>query len=234
MSCEMLPILHLPPVSVRDELARKLLEVLCGYSPGSNAWLRGSLATNVADQYSDIDVAWELANDDVESALRAVRTLLSQLKHIECIRIDPEFRDSPAYRLVFIRFSEFPLFWRLDLEIYARLAQRSTNRRIRQTGLPSDWSKAESALANPVAAVKACKRQEHETAMLLLKRALVRVGGSPTVSDISTAVWHKSQPIPRRSSPIRLRSLSKWHDWYRTKSSAGLRLATFPLKIPKR
>jgi hypothetical protein len=81
----------------------------------------------------------------------------------------------PRHRLIFIRFADLPLFWRIDLEVFARSAHRDPNCDGRATASSEDWSPAESALNNAIAAVKACKRGNSIQARQLLERAFLRL-----------------------------------------------------------
>jgi predicted nucleotidyltransferase len=48
--------------AIRTRLADRIVERLAAAAPGSGAVLRGSLAEQRADQYSDIDVLWDVAD----------------------------------------------------------------------------------------------------------------------------------------------------------------------------
>lgn len=187
-----LPELTLPDLSVRTKIADQILGCLLASIPGSTACLRGSLAGGTSDAYSDIDILWEVEDALFPFATENVRDSLSQVRTIQSFRIDPEFRDSSMYRLLFVRFEGLPLFWRVDLEIFARSAGRNTDGETRMSSLPSDWSLAESALANSIAAIKACKRGKPDQAQELLERAFVRLGLEFTAANARDAIMQLS------------------------------------------
>jgi 8-oxo-dGTP pyrophosphatase MutT (NUDIX family) len=70
--------------------------------------------------------------------------------------------------------SDLPLFWRLDLDVRGASARPDEPR-----ARGEDWSPAESALANAVAAVKAELRARPAEAAALLGRGFDRVGLPP-------------------------------------------------------
>ena len=163
--------------SIRIRLAEGIVERLAAAAPGSEAVLWGSLAEQRADQYSDIDVLWDVPDALFGTCVATVRDILSTLHPVESFRSDPEWQNADKRRLFFVRFAAVPLFWRLDLDVYARSIYRdhtydAGNPRARAY----DWSWTESALANGVAAVKACLRHDEGEARVLLERAYRRVG----------------------------------------------------------
>jgi predicted nucleotidyltransferase len=93
-----------PPISIRTDFARKLLAALWSCMPDSRARLRGSLASGTADKYSDIDLAWEIPDDCFQKGINTLVWGLRSVGETESLRTDPEFRESSAYRLIFIRY----------------------------------------------------------------------------------------------------------------------------------
>ena len=167
---------HLNPLD-RARLADEVVRQFHKAFPGSRAELRGSLAEGRADEYSDIDICWEVADTDFPPCLASLRSILDSVRPVESLRSDPDFQNSQKCRLLFVRFRDMPLFWRLDLEV---IVQSLRGHPISQVGKPhakgTDWSATESALANTVAAIKAHLRQNDEEAYALLSRAYVMVG----------------------------------------------------------
>jgi hypothetical protein len=177
--------LHLDPAD-RADLADKVLDALRHASPGSRVEFRGSLAQGTADQYSDIDLRWEVPDSDFARCVTGVRSILESVRLVKSIRSDPEFQNSRKRRLFFARFDDTPLFWRLDLEVFARsIGGDETYDVGNPDARGSDWSATESALANAVAAIKAHLRQNHQEAHSLLTRAYDRVGLS--IPDLEMA-----------------------------------------------
>jgi hypothetical protein len=160
--------LHLDPAD-RAELAHKVLNALRHSSPGSRAEFRGSLAQGTADQYSDIDVRWEVPDSDFPRCVTAVRSILDSVRPVESLRSDPEFQDSRKRRLFFAR----------------SIGGDETYDVGNPNARGSDWSATESALANAVAAIKAHLRQDDQEAHSLVTRAYHRVGLS--IPDLELA-----------------------------------------------
>ena len=168
-----------PPLdpTIRDTLAQRLLAALQDSQPGSLAELRGSLAAGTSDAYSDIDLLWEIPDDSFSRVVESIPALLGKVHPITSLRFDPVFRQSSTHRLVFVQFENLPLFWRLDLEIFAQSAQRDPDAGRQEPPLPDpDWSPTHSALMNAIAAIKAVLRGRQEQARELLARAYARVG----------------------------------------------------------
>lgn len=167
-------------LSQRADLARDVLDELRQASAQSRVALRGSLASGCADQYSDIDALWELPDEDFLTCVDTISTVLARVRPVESVRSDPYFQRSQKRRLFFVRFRGVPLFWRLDLDVFATSVGRDPeydldNLQARGT----QWSLTESALANAVAAVKAHLRHRDTDAHALLARAYQRVGVTP-------------------------------------------------------
>jgi hypothetical protein len=161
----------------RTRLVDRILGCLEEAAPGSHALLRGSLAANTADPYSDIDVLWEVPDADFQRCVASLEKNLSSVRPVASLRSVPEFQNSQKRRLIFVRFESTPLFWRLDLDIFARSIQRDPEYDLNNPNARgSEWSLTESALMNGVAAVKAHLRGKDEEARQLLVRAYGRVG----------------------------------------------------------
>jgi hypothetical protein len=164
----------------RTVLANTILVSLRQRVPDSIAVLRGSLARNDADYYSDIDVRWEVPDDRFASAVTEVGNTLATAGAIESLRSDPAFQHSEKRRLLYVRFQNVPLFWRLDLDVLARSVGRDdAYDRTNAAARGSVWSPTESALMNVVGALKAHYRKDEETARELLRRGYERVGPTP-------------------------------------------------------
>ena len=163
-------------VSIRGSLAERALGALREAVPGSIAELTGSLAGAQADQYSDIDLLWEVPDGDFVSGVSKVEDILSEVQPVESLRSDPDFQNSNKRRVIFVQFTDMPLFWRVDIEIFARSIQRDHNYDLRnESARGSDWSPYHSALMNAIAAIKALLRKQPQTASALIERAFSRV-----------------------------------------------------------
>lgn len=141
----------------------QLRRALHAAQPGSVASLRGSLAAGRADAWSDIDLSWRVSDGD--DALKALPEALEAAGRVESLRLDPEL--DPDRRLVFVRFRDWSLFQRVDLDVVGSFhgARPPWDR---------GWSRAESAVMNAVAAVRALHRERGDVDGLI-QRGLERV-----------------------------------------------------------
>lgn len=160
----------------RDQLVDRLLQKLPEAAPESTVLLRGSLAEQLADQYSDIDLLWDVPDHLFARCDSQMPTIISAVHPIESFRSDPDFQNSDRRRLFFVRFADLPPFWRLDLDLMATSIQRDRTYDVdNPLARGSAWSPTESALANAVAAIKAHLRGHRGLADELLARAYQRV-----------------------------------------------------------
>ena len=166
-----------PEAKLRAQLVDRVLSCLGKAVPDSEALLRGSLAGNSADQYSDIDVLWEVPNSHFGSSIDDLKEVLSRVHPVESLRWDPDTQGPERRRLAFVRFKGVPLFWRLDFEIHAKSTNRDREFEPHiSKSESSKWSLTESALMNAVAAAKAHLRDNDDEAKQLLLRGYRRVG----------------------------------------------------------
>lgn len=161
---------------IRDTLAKEIISALKSAEPQSTAQLRGSLAIGRADLYSDIDIHWEISDEHFASLVEQVEEILSSVHPLENVSSDPDFQNSDRRRLIFLRFKDMPLFWRVDLEIFATSLQGDDTYDVDNPGARgNDWSLTRSALMNAVAAIKALLRGQDDNAAALLSRGFQRV-----------------------------------------------------------
>jgi hypothetical protein len=167
----------------RARLVADLLRELTAAFPGSAALLRGSLADGHADLYSDIDLLWDVPDTAFSAAIAALPLILEAVRPVASLRFDPDFQHSAKRRLAFVRFAGVPLFWRVDLDVFARSVDRDPDYdRDNPSARGTSWSFVESSLANAIAAIKAQRRGRDNEAAELLARAEARVGiASPAV-----------------------------------------------------
>lgn len=164
---------------------RSALEAAC---PGSRATLIGSLAAGTADAFSDIDVEWVVPDARFLASVTAAPEALARLRPVAAVRSDPEFHHSDRRRLLFVRFADVPLFWRLDLSVRAESIAHEADY---DAGNPAaraeegEWSRPASALANALGAVKAVGRRRPDDARGLLDRGFARIGED----DRATGDW---------------------------------------------
>ncbi|KDN81953.1 hypothetical protein [Kitasatospora cheerisanensis] len=163
----------------RDALAAAVRTALERCCDGSSTDLLGSLAAGTADRFSDIDLRWVVPDAAFPSCLAAGTAALAAVRPVEQVRSDPDFLHSDRRRLLFVRFSGVPLFWRLDLDVRAASVADDPGYDAENPDARADdteWSRPASALANAVAAVKALARRRPATAHGLIARAFARLG----------------------------------------------------------
>ncbi len=190
--------------SVRSRLVAEIQEHLIVAVPGSEVVLRGSLAEHRADSYSDIDLLWEVPDADFILAATGLPLTLSSVRSIASLRFDPDFQLSAKRRLAFVRFAGVPLFWRVDLAIFAESIGRDPDYdRDNLAARGNDWSLTESALMNVVAAVKAQRRGHPYLAAELLARGEERVGVKRAGNDVDARMIHIVTCIADQDSAVR-------------------------------
>ncbi|WP_144763025.1 hypothetical protein [Curtobacterium sp. 9128] len=160
-----------------DAGIRALSAALVAAVPASAVALRGSRAAGTADEYSDVDLDWQVGASG-SWALETLPSALHTVGAVESLRLDPD--DDRGRRLVFVRFTAWSVFHRVDLEVHGdfRPAPPSWD-------LP--WSAAESALMNAVAAVKAARRGRGDVDGLLTRGA-ARIGETAPVGSVTERV----------------------------------------------
>jgi len=142
----------------------------------SRVHLRGSLATGTADRYSDIDLGWFVPDGAIGSAIDAVSQAVRRAYRVERIRIDPDFARSDRRRTVFIRLTDLPLFWRIDLDIRTQSIASDEYDVDNPLARSEDgWSRPASAIENAVAALKAVMRNQPDKAAELLMCGFDRI-----------------------------------------------------------
>jgi predicted nucleotidyltransferase len=173
----------------RARLVADLLAELTAAVPGSAALLRGSLAAGRADIYSDIDLLWDVPDAAFDAAIFELPVNLERVRPVTSLRFDSDFQHSAKRRLAFVRFAGVPLFWRVDLDVFARSIGRDPDYdRDNPTARGAAWSFTESSLANVIAAIKAQRRGRDTEAAALLARAEARVGVASPVADLQSRI----------------------------------------------
>jgi hypothetical protein len=91
--------------------------------------------------------------------------------------------------LAFVRFAGVPLFWRVDLDVFAGSAGRDPDYdRDNPSARDTSVSLAESSLANAIAAIKALRRGRDNEATELLARAEARIGAASPAVDLRSRI----------------------------------------------
>ncbi len=159
--------------------------------PGSDARLRGSLASGRADRYSDIDICWVVPDDRFAVAKGLAGDAARRVRPVTSVRIDPGLARSDRRRLVFLRLAGLPLFWRVDLDIlaYSVAADDAYDAGNDAARSEAGWSRPASAIENAVAALKAAVRGQAGTADGLLQRGYERIGAGPgTATSLAASI----------------------------------------------
>lgn len=173
----------------RQLLAQALLASLVAACPGSYAALRGSIARGTADQWSDIDLLWIVPDAGFEAAVARVPDALGVVRAVAALRSDPDLQLSTGRRLLYARLQGVPLFWRVDLAVFAASVGEDWAYDLDNPAARGNaWSWPESALANAVAAVRAFRRGRHDEAIALLARAAERIGAPLPAGDLPRQV----------------------------------------------
>ena len=183
-------------INARHTLVQRLLDALRRASPASVVELKGSLAEGRSDQYSDIDILWETLDADFITNVNHIEETLSEVQPIESLRSDPNFLNSEKRRIIYVQFKDTPLFWRVDIAVFAQSIRRDPDYDLHnEAARGDDWSPSHSALMNAIAAIKALLRNRPCVASGLLERAFKRVNLAVPVST------------PRESIPLLLNSI---------------------------
>ncbi len=162
---------------IRAALVQRICTALHSALPASTVQLRGSLAAGTADAYSDIDLLWEVPDKVFPAAVAVIAAALAQAQPVESLRSAPEFQHSDRRRLFFVQFVDMPLFWRADIDLFARSVHRDWQYDVdNPAARGNDWSLTHSALMNAIAAVKALLRGNDAVAEGLLARGFERIG----------------------------------------------------------
>ena len=162
--------------SVRRSLADAVTRALEGAVAGSSAGLRGSIARGTSDPYSDIDVFWELPDLLLHDAIDDLPEILAAVGPIESIRADPLLQNSDKRQLLFVQFADVPLYWRVDIEVFAVSIRRDDAYDLDNRDARGDrWSLTHSALANGVVALKSLLRGDAARACESLRNAYARI-----------------------------------------------------------
>ncbi|MEE2658704.1 MAG: nucleotidyltransferase domain-containing protein [Candidatus Latescibacterota bacterium] len=162
--------------SERNEIAKAIVAILQEEAPGSVTELHGSLAEGKADSYSDIDLLWEVRDEDFTALCYGLEETLSRVRAIASLRFDIKTQRSTKHRRAFVRFSGLPLFWWVDLEIFARSIRCERHfDEDNPLARGAEWSYTHSALMCAVAAIKAQLRGRGSTALELVSSGFQKI-----------------------------------------------------------
>ncbi len=164
---------------------------------GSRAFLSGSLAGERNDEYSDIDVVWEVPDAQFMVCVENLGEILSRVQPLESIRSDPPLQLSMKHRLIYARFADVPLFWRVDIEVCAESIHRDLEYDLNNPDARgSAWSLPESALMNAVRAIKLHLRQNDGEARIVAATAFDRIGVEPPALPLPELIVDLCNQVP--------------------------------------
>lgn len=164
------PISVMPELSLRTERAKKVAAALMAALPGSVIEMRGSYARGTTDQFSDIDLMWEVPDESFLDATGQLETVLQDIAPVERLRSLPAFQRSDRRRHYIGYFVDLPLFWRIDIELFAASLQRDYDYdRYNPAARGRNWSLSDSALFNAMAAIKTIARLKSASNLGLLE-----------------------------------------------------------------
>ena len=176
-------------LKTRDILVQKITTALERAVAGSMVLLRGSLAAGTADAFSDIDLLWEVPDAAFVTAVERIAAARAQAQPVESLRSAPDFQNSDRRRLFFVQFVDMPLFWRADIDVFARSIHLDTQYDLdNQAARGGNWSLTHSALMNAIAAIKALLRGKDEVAQGLLERGFARLGLAVPDGDLQALI----------------------------------------------
>ncbi len=172
-------------------LASSLLNALQKWVPGSDAQLRGSLGSGTADDYSDIDICWVVPDDSFTEAVDTMGAVLSCVKGVSTLHVDPECAHSAGRRLAFAHLSGVPLFWRVNIDIRANSVAADDLYDAHSSDAYSEagWPGPASAIENAIEAIEVAVRGQANAADVLLRRGFERIGRDPgPTADLADAI----------------------------------------------
>ncbi len=183
----------------RAWLASSVQRALSRSYPDSSCGLRGSMATETADAYSDVDLFWEVSDSEFEDAIDQLDEILTQVAPVDSLRSDPMLQHSEKRQLIFVQFADVPLFWRVDIEVFAKSIGRDGSYDLDNPMVRGhEWSLTESALMNSVAAMKYLLRDDEDRAEESLERAFDRIGERVPTGDRWDAIAELTEIVGRR------------------------------------
>jgi hypothetical protein len=131
-----------------------------------------------------------------QDSVNQITDILSNVNPVESLRSAPDFQNSDKRRLFFIQFEGIPLFWRVDIDVFALSIHRDPTYDLNnKAARGDDWSLTHSALMNAIAALKALLRQDEVLARGLLIRGYEKVGLSHPEADTQELVLKLAESI---------------------------------------
>ncbi|MGW1678778.1 hypothetical protein [Saccharopolyspora sp. NPDC002376] len=193
--------------------AAAISQVLTSAVSDSRVSLIGSLGAGTADAYSDVDLAWVVPEGSVPTCVERLPSVLGTVAEFVSVRSSPEFQRSAVRRSVFVRFRRVPLFWRLDLAVWAASHAFDESADIdNPEARGADWSLPESAAMNAIGARKEVLRGRSSLADGLLSRGFQRIDAPDPGGDWHTRITSLARAAASRApnSTISATRSSTW------------------------
>ncbi len=102
----------------RLAIADRLIQTFQDHPSVHHAFLRGSLAHNTADQYSDIDICVDVSGHDNGQFLLAIPDLLASSFPILFYDWSPSLL--PDTYIISLYLDGLPIFWNVDIQSFAK------------------------------------------------------------------------------------------------------------------
>ena len=142
-----------PKMMTINQFGNEVLTVLQEHLKPGKVSFRGSFPTGTVDDYSDVDLQADVHQQLTQSFFEGITECLQNRFGPLSLRYDPDYKDDRMAQGLRINFHEFPVFWRIDLNVTSDLDSLQKW----PTPFP-DWSVATSAFWNVAWAVKRAKR----------------------------------------------------------------------------
>ncbi len=113
-------------------------------------------------------------------------------------------QNSDRHRLIHAQFKEVPLFWQVDIEVFAESIQRNEEYDLsNESAIGSDCSLTHTTLMQAVMAVKGLLRGQEEATRELLSRRFQKVGLEMPDLKTHELVLHLVQHMARIDPSVR-------------------------------
>lgn len=140
-----------------NQFGSKVLDVLRRHFSLGTVNFRGSFASGKVDDYSDVDLEALVHVELTQGFFDSLSACLKKHFGVFSVRFDPQQKDDRMAQNIMVNFHNFPVFWRIDLDIKSNLEASQ-----KWPAPFPDWSVATSAFWNVVWAIKRVRRGEDD------------------------------------------------------------------------